>query len=424
MSHFVEHHLGDFFRIKHGYAFKSAFFAKEGDYIVLTPGNFKEDGGLKSQGEKEKFYSAEPPQDFILHSGDLLTVMTDLTQEARILGASAFIREDGRLLHNQRLGKVIDLDTNRLDKNYLYHLFNWGHVRDQLKGSATGSTVRHTAPDRIYAVSVPIPPLPTQQRIASILSAYDDLIENNTRRIAILEEMARRLYEKWFVHFRFPGHEEVEFEETERGAVPAGWAWVDLSEMYRTSAGGTPSRKRPEFFEGEVRWVKSKELRDAPIFDTEERITEAGLRGSSAKLFPRNSVLIAMYGATIGQLGVLQADASTNQAICALLPSEGPHAWCYAYLSLLARRSELIDLRAGAAQQNVSQAIIKQFPLLRADAPTHQAFEQAVEPTLNLAFILHKKNANLRAQRDLLLPKLVSGEIDVSEAENAMEAAE
>ena len=102
-------------------------------------------------------------------------------------------------------------------------LFNTRHVRQQIRATASGAKVRHTSPSRIGEVKAPIPSVDVQRRIASILSAYDDLIENNTRRIAILEEMARRIYEEWFVRFRFPGHEQVKMVESELGLIPDGW---------------------------------------------------------------------------------------------------------------------------------------------------------------------------------------------------------
>ena len=99
----------------------------------------------------------------------------------------------------------------------------------------------------------------------------------------------------------------------------------------------------------------------------------------------------------------------------------GPHGWAYAFLTLLCRRTELIDLRAGAAQQNVSQAVIKNFPMVRADDATHKAFEETATPLLDLSSALHRMNTNLRTQRDLLLPKLISGELDVSEVSEPIE---
>ena len=215
--------LGECFKIKHGWAFKGKFFAKEGKYILLTPGNFNPDGGIKLKGDKEKYYAGDFPKEFLLKFGDFLVVMTDLTQDAPILGSPAFVKENDKFLHNQRLGKIVALAETEMNRVFLYYLFNSSPVRNQIKATATGATVKHTAPDRINNVEVPLPPLPTQRKIASILSAYDDLIENNTRRIKILEGMAATIYRQWFVEFRFPGHENVPMVESELGLIPQGW---------------------------------------------------------------------------------------------------------------------------------------------------------------------------------------------------------
>ncbi|MCF7533942.1 restriction endonuclease subunit S [Pseudomonas petrae] len=313
---------------------------------------------------------------------------------------------------NQQINSIV-VDCERHSPEFVYYLML--SIADKVKALAGGAATPIVNKSSFCRISVSIPPIDIQSRIAFILSAYDDLIENNSRRIEILEEMARRLYEEWFVRFRFPGHEGEEFKESELGLIPDGWDVVPLGEVYRTGSGGTPSRKNPSFFGSDYRWVKTKELQDCPVFDTEERISEEGLQKSSAKLFPRNSVLIAMYGATIGRLGVLQEESATNQACCAVLPNSHGCGWGYAYLSLFSRRQALIDLRAGAAQQNISQDVIKKFKILRASDELHEQFEMAVTPFLKLCFILYRKNTNLRAQRDLLLPELISGKIGVSD---------
>jgi type I restriction enzyme S subunit len=185
-----ERRLGGFFRIKHGFAFKGEFFADDGRYILLTPGNFHADGGIKIKGDREKYYTGEFPSEFLLKKGDFLLVMTDLTQNAPILGSPGIVPESDRFLHNQRLGKVMALNETEMDWGFLYHLFNLPSVRAQIKASATGATVKHTAPDRIYDVKVRIPQVHVQRRISAVLSAYNHLIENNTRRIKILGEVA------------------------------------------------------------------------------------------------------------------------------------------------------------------------------------------------------------------------------------------
>ena len=261
---------------------------------------------------------------------------------------------------------------------------------------------------------VPVPPLAVQRRIASILSAYDDLSEINTRRIAILEEMARRIYEEWFVRFRFPGHEGVRMVESQLGLVPEGWRTTQLDDLYRTGSGGTPSRDHPEYFGGDIKWVKTKELNDGFLSITEECITDVGLAKSSAKVFPRDTVLIAMYGATIGKLGILSTPAATNQACCAVVPKDSYFSAAYAFLTLIVRRQELIDLRAGAAQQNINQITIRQFQMLAPPSDVLVWFNQVVQPMLLLSECLQRKNATLRETRDLLLPRLISGELGVS----------
>lgn len=150
--------LGELIDIKHGYAFKGKFFGDSGDFVVLTPGNFHEHGGMKYKGRKEKYYTDTPPEDFVLSRGDLLVAMTDLIQNAPILGSPLFVPETGRFLHNQRLGKVSIKSQELISHEFLFWLFNSYDYRGQIKGSATGSTVRHTSPSRIYEVAFALPP--------------------------------------------------------------------------------------------------------------------------------------------------------------------------------------------------------------------------------------------------------------------------
>ena len=233
--------LGDLFTIKHGYAFKGEFFGSEGSHIVLTPGNFFDEGGFKNKGDKEKWYSGTIPEEYILSQGDLLVAMTE--QAEGLLGSAALVPENGRYLHNQRLGLIQNLSG--VEKRFLYYLFNSQPVRQQIRASCSGVKVRHTSPSRIYEVKVGIPPLPIQRKIAAILSAYDDLIENNIRRIHILEEMAHNLYRDWFVKFRFPGHQHARFVDSPLGKIPEGWEVVKLNDVCHLTMGQSP---KSEFY--------------------------------------------------------------------------------------------------------------------------------------------------------------------------------
>lgn len=217
--------LGSAIHVKHGYAFKGEFFAGHGEYIVLTPGNFNEEGGFRIRPEKDRAYAGDIPEAYVLDESDLIVAMTE--QGAGLLGSAALVPQANRYLHNQRLGLVDHVDASVLDKRFLYLLFNTHSVRAQISGSASGTKVRHTAPERIYRVRVRVPDVNTQASIAETVLAYDDLIENNRRRMALLEESARLLYREWFVRLHFPGHEHTRIV----GGVPQGWEQLPFSQL-------------------------------------------------------------------------------------------------------------------------------------------------------------------------------------------------
>jgi type I restriction enzyme, S subunit len=265
----------------------------------------------------------------------------------------------------------------------------------------------------LHMIPVRVPPLPVQRRIAGILSAYDELMENSQRRIRLLEAMARALYREWFVNFRFPGHEKHPRVASPLGHIPQGWEVTTFGELYNTGSGGTPSRTRPEYFEnGTIDWVKSQELLDAFVLSTEERITERALKESSAKLFPANAVLIALYGATIGKLAILSRAAATNQACCAVLPKRPGFGREFAFLTLLLNRERIIGLRLGAAQQNISQVLLKNFECLKPAEELVRRFSEQTAPFFDGILTLQRQIQNLRRTRDLLLPRLLSGQIE------------
>jgi type I restriction enzyme S subunit len=156
MKAWSEIRLGEVIKIKHGFAFKGKHFSDHGDYILLTPGNVYPKGGLKLKGDKETYYDGDFPREYVLKKGDLVVVMTDLTQEAAILGGAMLIDKSDLYLHNQRLGLVFP--TEEINRRFLYQYFNWQFFRDQVKASSNGATVKHTSPGRIYQCRLHRPP--------------------------------------------------------------------------------------------------------------------------------------------------------------------------------------------------------------------------------------------------------------------------
>jgi type I restriction-modification system specificity subunit len=262
---------------------------------------------------------------------------------------------------------------------------------------------------RLKNLSLNLPSVSVQQKIASILSAYDRLIENNTRRIRLLEQMAENLYKEWFVRFRFPGHENVEMVN----GLPKGWERTKLIKNIKTSSGGTPSRNKSEYYKnGDIPWIKTGELQDCILINTEECITEDAVNNSSAKIFPKGTLLMAMYGVNVGKLGISEIEATCNQACCVFTPKHIDYKY-YLFHYFKSIREYLLSISFGAAQQNLSQELIKSIKVLFPDEKTNFSFVKEVEPLFREISIIQQQNQLLIRQRDLLLPRLMSGKLEV-----------
>ena len=322
------------------------------------------------------------------------------------VGDSCFVSEDP----NAGLSSSVALlraKTETLNPKYLYYWTRGHFFQDAIRRIKSGAAQSYLSQAMIKALPIKHPELSLQQEIADILSNYDDLIENNRRRIQLLEQSARLLYKEWFVHLRFPGHEHVEVVD----GVPKDWTLGKISDFYKTTSGGTPSRKKPEFFNGDVLWIKTKELNNLFILSSEEKITEEAIQNSSAKILPAKTVLVAMYGATIGQVGILARPAATNQACCALIPKHESASYTHSFLFLREHKQQLINLSQGAAQNNISQTIIKSFPMVMPRKLLMLEFVDSVTPIFDQIHNLQQQTDKLQQARDLLLPRLMNGEI-------------
>jgi type I restriction enzyme, S subunit len=394
--------LGDLFTIKHGYAFKGEHFGTEGSHIVLTPGNFFDEGGFKKKGDKEKWYSGKIPEDYILFRGDLLVAMTE--QGEGLLGSSAIVPEGGRYLHNQRLGLIQNL--NDVNKRFLYYLFNSHPVRQQIRASCSGVKVRHTSPSRIYDVKVDIPPLPTQRKIATILSAYDDLIENNLRRIKILEEMAQNLYRDWFVKFRFPGHQHARFTDSPLGRIPEGWEEAKLDDVCHLTMGQSP---KSEFYNT-----------NGIGLPFHQGVTDFGDRFPTERLYCTVEARIAEQGdilfsvrAPVGRINIANTRMVIGRGLSAIRHKAGYQG--FAFHLLKENFKEEDTMGGGTIFKSVTKNDMERISFMLPVEALTQQFEQLVGPSEKQIENLTKKNTTLRRTRDLLLPRLISGEVDVSE---------
>lgn len=306
---------------------------------------------------------------------------------------------------------ILRAKKKKTTADYVYYLSQTHYVRQLAVNSMTGASGRQRADVKFIGnIKWDFPDIVTQNKVADILSSYDNLIENNNKRIKLLEQMAENLYKEWFVRFRFPGYEDTEFED----GMPRGWVREKIGLHYNTCSGGTPSRKHEEYYtEGTIPWVKTGEIKDGIIIHTDECITEAGIKGSSAKLLPQGAVVMAMYGVNIGMLAYLDSEMTCNQACCVFNDKNEINSRHYLFHYLYSIRDYLLLIGFGAAQQNLSQDLIKKVKIVIPSAELIKEFDKQKEPLYQTIRALMMQNDKLIKQRDALLPRLMSGKLEV-----------
>jgi type I restriction enzyme S subunit len=266
-------------------------------------------------------------------------------------------------------------------------------------------------------MEVRFPDRATQRLVVGLLSAYDDLIENNTRRIQILEEMALAIYREWFVEFRYPGREGVARVDSGIGPIPEGWSATPVGSVVEALGGGTPAKDRSEYWEGgTIEWFTPTDLTAASsmfISESKARITPRGLASSSARLFPARSVMMTSR-ATIGVVSINTQEAATNQGFITCVPNDRINVY-HLYFWLKDNVEQFSALASGATFKEINKSIFRSIPIVVAEPTVERDFADLMKPIGGLIENLLKARSILRNTRDLLLPRLISGEIDVSE---------
>ena len=398
--------LGDLLDVKHGFAFLGEHFADAGTHIVLTPGNFFDEGGFRHKGDKEKWYRGQIPSEYVLNKGDIVVVMTE--QAEGLLGSSAIVPHAGLYLHNQRLGLIQLRDAKQTDARFIYYLFNSKPVRQQIRASASGTKIRHTAPSRIANVKVSIPPKPVQRRIAGILSAYDELIENSQRRIKILDSMARALYREWFVYFRFPGHESVPRVQSPLGEIPQGWEVKKLREVAEVNRAQINARTAPE----ELRYIDISSVSPGQI-DGTTTYAFADAPGRARRIVQNGDVLwscVRPNRRSHAQVMHPEPDTIASTGFAVLTATKVPFTFLYFATTTDDFVAYLTNSATGAAYPAVTATTFEKADLLTPSEPVLKKFGVATIPMAEEIHTLQRKIQNLRRTRDLLLPRLLCGQ--------------
>lgn len=412
-----ETRLGDLMRVAHGWAFKSTEFSEEltGRPIVVAIGNFQYTGGFRFESTKTKEYLGEYPHGYELSPGDILLAMTCQTSGGEILGIPARVPDDGRTyLHNQRLGRVVIDRPDRLDPYFVYWLCLWSRFNHHLFTTASGTKILHTSPGRIERFVFPAPPLDEQRRIAAVLGALDDKIELNRKMNRTLEEMAQAIFKSWFIDF--DGHDDL--VDSEIGRVPRGWEVRSLDAI-ADFLNGAACQKYPAI-DGEpcLPVIKIRELNQGVTAQTDRATATIPDKWHVSD----GDVLFSWSGSLVVKVWT-GGPGALNQHLFKVT-SEAYPRWFY--LSWV--QHHLAEFQRIAVDKATTMGHIKRHHLTDAKCAVPPADVLAkvgalLEPVVNRQVANELQSRTLADLRDTLLPKLISGEVRVPEAEERVEAA-
>lgn len=407
--------LGEICTIVPGYAFKAADFGKGFNYVI-------------------KIKDIMPPYIDILHSekvetvidkkyeikyGDFVMAMTGAT-----IGKIGKLQIDSesKVYINQRVCKFIP--EAFCDKEYLYYKLNTQEFQRFIYNNVDSKLAQpNIGHPTIYKYELELPLLSEQRRIGQFLKAIDDKINLNRAINHNLEALAKQLYDYWFVQFDFPNEEgkpykssggKMIWNEKLKREIPEGWEVVKIQDIAQTYSGGTPtSTNRAYYDDGNIPWINSGELNSPIITSSSNYITEEGLNNSSAKLYPSNTVLVALYGATAGKVSLLSFEACSNQAICGVMPKE-KFMTTYIQFYLSSLYEYFIILSSGSARDNISQDVIKNTYLSIPEYVLLKNYSDIVNPIINKIIAKKQEVEYLTKQRNELLPLLMNGQVSLN----------
>jgi len=419
--------LGNLVEIKHGYAFKGEFIHDKptGD-ILLTPGNFNIGGGFN--GNKFKYYNGSIPNDYILRENDLIVTMTDLSKESDTLGLPAFIpsSKTGRsFLHNQRLGKIIVRDKQAIVDRYLYYLMCSKEYRHEIVSSATGTTVKHSSPERIKKFHFLLPAIDEQLAIAHILGTLDDKIELNRRMNETLEAMAQAIFKSWFVDFdpvraKMEGREtglpkEIEdlfpdsFEDSELGEIPRGWGGGTLGDLIGQRIERiSPNPETRNFPYVPIECITSKSIFLRQLLPGSEA-------NSSLSKFYKGDILFGAMRPYFHKVCLAPFDGITRTTAFILFPKEKEDQ-SFSLYSLF--QEETIEFATNHSEGSTIPyakwtGSLKSKEIVIPPKTLRSMFQKTVSSFIEKGMSQIKETISLSQIKEVLLPKLLSGEIRV-----------
>lgn len=394
-------YLADIFS---GFAFSSKDMANEGIPIIKI-GNIK---NKVVQRECGVYYPRdkvlERHKRYLLEQDDILIAMTGAGSVGKF---GKMFKKDREYLVNQRVG-IIRSNQN-VNAIFLYYILTMPNYERYLYSIGIGAGQPNISAKDIGSVPITIPDFKFQEKIANVLSTYDKLIENNNRRIQILEQTAEELYKEWFVRMRFPGYEKTKFDK----GIPEGWEVRRIKDLGEVITGKTPPTNDEENYGGEVMFVKTPDM-NGNLFtiETESYLSNKGNDSQPKKLIPKGSIMVSCIG-TGGVVSINGYPAHTNQQINSIVLNKAfEREWAYFTLHSMKETIELFGA-TGATMTNLSKGKFEKLKILYPSNKLVSRYHTLTKDIFSKIKNLKIQNQNLIKQRDLLLPRLMNGSITV-----------
>ena len=341
--------------------------------------------------EKIKRYTVE--------EGDVILAVVGNT-----IGLVSLIGEslDGANL-TENCNKIVDLQL--YDNKFLYYFLSSKQGQEEIKKGIIGSSQPKLPIYNIEKFEIPEISLDSQKKIVSVLETIDKKININEKINDNLESQLLLIYKSWFIDL-----------EPFNKILPDDWGSSPLGEKCSCLLGGTPSRNKPEFWNGTIPWINSGKVNSFRIIEPSEYITVLGLEKSATKLLPAKTVVIAITGATLGQVSLLEIDSCANQSVVGILQNEEiPYEFIYPFIKF--KINELISHQTGGAQQHINKQNVENIIIQIPSKNVMKKYINTVSPMYELIENICIENQKLLQLRNTLLPKLISGELDISDIE-------
>ena len=320
-------------------------------------------------------------------------------------GNVALIQKGEKVCLGQRT-VLIRPNQEKVNPAFLTYFLLAPKQQYNLLSTANGATVAHVNLPTIRNLKIDLPELPTQHRIATILSRYDSLIENYQKQIKLLEEAAQRLYKEWFVDLHFPGHENAKIVN----GVPEGWEKKKVREIGKVITGKTPSTSKKEYYGGQIPFITIPDMHTGIYPTSSQFLSDLGANSQSGKFIPANSLMVSCIG-TAGLVCITKEECQTNQQINSLVLNDNSLLY-YMYNTFLSLKEHLNNIGSnGATMTNVNKSKFESIEILIPNNSISNLYNKAVEQSFRGIKTLSSQICLLTEARDRLLPKLMSGEI-------------